>query len=166
MEIRELKKEDLPIRVQWMNHPSIYSSMHYEIPILLENTEKWYSSILTNNTRCDVTFTIDGKIVAMGGLTNINRDVNKAELYIFVDPETHHAGIGTQATKLLCDYGFSTLNLYKIYLLTNENNIPAQRVYEKCGFALEGKLRGEYISSTGKRLSRFYYGLLKEDWHE
>ena len=165
MEIRKLTKEDLSTRVKWMNHPFIYQSMHFDIPVLLEKTEAWYDTLSKRN-RSDLVFLKDGKIVAMGGLTNIDPFVKKAELYIFVDPESHHAGIGTEATKRLCNYGFTVENLQKIYLITNDDNIAAQKVYTKCGFVLEGKLRNEYLDSHGNYHDRFYYGLLKNEWYE
>ena len=123
MEIRKLNKEDLPIRVKWMNHPHIYQNMHFDIPVLLEKTEAWYATLSKRN-RCDLVFLKEGQIVAMGGLTNIDSVVKKAELYIFVNPESHHAGIGTEATRQLCNYGFSALDLQKIYLVTNDDNVP------------------------------------------
>ena len=166
MEIRPLEKTDLPLRVQWMNHPKVFRSMHFQLPVLLENTEKWYASILQNENRFDCVFVLDNKVVAMGGLTNRNPSNNKAELYIFVDPDAQKSGLGTQATRLLCRYGFTVLHLEKIYLITNEDNLPAQKVYAKCGFVLEGKLRNEYLNEEGKYLSRFYYGLLKKEWNE
>ena len=87
-----------------------------------------------------------GGIVAMGGLTSIDRSVGKAELYVFVNPELLGKGIGTQATKQLCQFGFL-----------------AQKVYEKIGFHLEGILRNELLTRTGHISDLNYYGLLKHE---
>ena len=38
MVVRRLQEKDLSIRVEWMNNPKVYGSMHYDVPILLENT--------------------------------------------------------------------------------------------------------------------------------
>ena len=161
MIVRRLTKDDLQLRVNWMNNPKIYSSMHFEISILIEKTSCWFENNVGNNKRADLAFEENGVVVAFGGLTNINSEVKKAELYIFVNPENQKSGIGTRATKALCSYGFNQLGLNKIYLETNEDNVAAQRVYEKCGFVLEGKLRNEYISKDGRIMCRMYYGLLK-----
>lgn len=163
---RRLKLEDLQLRVNWMNHPHVYSSMHFAVPVIMENTIKWFENNIGNKKRADLTFIENGEIVAFGGLTEINRETNKAELYIFVNPEAQQKGIGTRATKKLCRYGFDELRLEKIYLLTNEDNVAAQRVYLKCGFVLEGKLRNEYINSEGRLMCRMYYGLLKGELNE
>ena len=83
------------------------------------------------------------------------------ELYVFVCPTTQAKGLGTEATRLLCEYGFAELGLNKIYLETNDDNFAAQKVYEKVGFMLEGRKRQEYIRKDGTLGERFYYGLLK-----
>ena len=165
MIVRKLTESDLQLRVSWMNNVKVYSSMHFDIPVVMENTLKWYRNNLGSDKRVDLTFEEDGEIVAFGGLTGINREVDKAELYIFVNPNAQKGGIGTKATMLLCKYGFDELDLNKIYLETNEDNVAARRVYEKCGFLLEGTHREEYKTRDGVMLSRMYYGLLKREFN-
>ena len=164
MIIRRLEKGDLETRVEWMNNPLIYSSMHFEVPILMERTLQWYESNLTNDKRFDVTVLEDGEIVAFGGFTSINREIGKAETYLFASPFQLHKGIGTRAKKLICEFGFKDLGLNKIYFITNEDNYASIRVNEKCGFKLEGRLRKEYLTKDGEFKDRLYFGLLKEEW--
>lgn len=166
MKVRRLQERDLPIRVEWMNNPRVYSSMHYDIPILLDNTIRWFEKNVGNENRVDLVFEESDEVVAMGGLTNINHEINKAELYIFVNPNSQRAGIGTHATKLLCKYGFEQMGLNKIFLETNEDNYAARRVYEKCGFSLEGMHRAEYRDKDGNYLCRIYMGLLKGELND
>lgn len=165
MIIRRLEKGDLETRVEWMNNPLIYSSMHFEVPILMERTIQWYESNLTNDKRFDVTVLEDGEIVAFGGFTSINREIGKAETYLFASPFQLHKGIGTRAKKLICEFGFKELGLNKIYFITNEDNYASIRVNEKCGFKLEGRLRKEYLTKDGEFKDRLYFGLLKEEWN-
>ena len=148
-----------------MNNPDIYCSMHYDVPVAMENTIRWYHNNIGSDKRVDFTFENEGKIVAFGGLTNINRDNDKAELYVFVNPYMHKSGYGTMATRALCEYGFEKLGLNKIYLETNEDNLVARHVYEKCGFILEGVHREEYKTVNGHLMSRLYYGLLKREFN-
>lgn len=149
-----------------MNDSRVYSSMHFGVPVHLEKTIEWFKNNLTNNRRSDVTFVENGKIVAFGGLTSITDEPRIAELYVFVDPDVQHNGIGTAATSLLCGWGFTKLNLRKIYLITNEDNLTAIRVYQKCGFSLEGRHRQEYLSFDGAYKDRLYFGLLKSEWRD
>lgn len=149
-----------------MNHPKIYGSMHFEVPVMMENTICWFENNIGNEKRADLVFEENGEVVAFGGLTSINRETNKAELYIFVKPEVQMAGVGTRATKELCRFAFAELGLDKVYLETNEDNLAAQHVYEKCGFMLEGKLRNEYRAKDGNLMCRMYYGLLKGELND
>lgn len=165
MRIRELQQEDLATRVQWMNDPRVYGSMHFDVPIVMENTIRWFERNRGNATRSDVVFTDDkDRIVGFGGLTSISESPRMAELYVFVNPASQQRGLGTQATLLLCQWGFARLGLHKIYLLTNEDNAPAIGAYEKCGFRLEGRHRGEYLDTQGVLKDRLYFGLLRSEF--
>lgn len=164
MKLRLLATSDLQTRVGWMNDPRVYKTMHFTPPISLERTIEWHSKNLNNPNRCDVAFEDElGNLVAMGGLTAIDYTVRKAEFYIFVNPERQREGIGSQATYLLCKYGFEVLQLHKIYLYTNASNTGARHTYEKVGFSLEGVHRSEMIAGE-KYEDRLYYGLLAADF--
>lgn len=63
------------------------------------------------------------------------------------------------------NYAFSVLELNKIYLYTNDDNVAAYRIYEKYGFQLEGILRN-HKWKNGKFQNRRFYGLLKSEWEE
>jgi len=163
MIIRKLEKSDLGERVAWMNRPEVFKTMHFTPPITLENTVAWFEKNMDVSTRCDMAFEDNaGNLVAMGGLTNIDYTTRKAEFYIFVNPSRQREGIGTEATKLLCQYGFEVLNLHKIYLFTNNSNLGGRRTYEKVGFKLEGVHRDEMITND-KFDNRLYYGLLADE---
>lgn len=164
MKIRKISSADLAARVAWMNNPKVYDTMHFEPPISLDNTRKWYESNINNQSRFDAAFEdAIGQLVAFGGLTRIDSRSRKAELYIFVNPNMQGKGIGTVATRMLCKYGFELLQLHKIYLYTNASNLGAKRIYEKVGFVLEGVHREENINAQ-RYEDRLYYGLLAKDF--
>ncbi len=160
MELRQLKTTDLQTRVDWMNDVRVNTTLNIQLPVTLESTETWFDRIQTNESREDYTFVEDGILVAMGGFTDIDRSVGKAELYIFVNPDMQGKGIGTKACKLMCEHGFAKVGLQKIYLHTNGDNMAARRLYERLGFHLEGFMQNEIINN-GKIKDRCYYGLLK-----
>ena len=167
MIIRKLYEDDLSIRVKWMNDPRIYSSMHYQIPITLENTLEWYKGNIDRNDRTDLVLCTSenpSQILAFAGIVSIDNEVKKAETYLFVNPELLGKCIGTMAKSKLIEYAFNTLNLHKLYVITNEDNYASIRIQEKFGYKLEGRLRQEYKSNEGILKDRLYYGLLKSDW--
>lgn len=167
MIIRRINVNDLPKRVEWMNNPKIYSSMHYEVPVFLEKTIQWYNKNLMQNNRIDLVVCKSDSpntIYAFAGFVSIDRAVNKSETYLFVDPNLIGTGIGTRAKALMIEYGFTQLGLNKLYVITNEDNYASIKIQEKFGYRLEGRFREEYRTPEGILQDRLYYGLLKRDW--
>lgn len=164
MKLRRLAREDLPLRVEWMNNSAIYASMHFSLPVTLDTTNEWFERNLGNCNRVDLVLIEDGEIVAFAGVTNINQETRKGESYTFVHPEKHGKGIGLRARSMVLDYAFGELGLNKVYAYTNEDNLASCKLSEKLGFILEGRLRQEYLDKDGVLKDRLYYGLLKEEW--
>lgn len=56
-------------------------------------------------------------------------------------PHAVGRGYGTEATRAVVDHGFAVLGLHRIELEVYAFNPRAQRVYENCGFVVEGRRR-------------------------
>lgn len=158
MKIRNLEERDLLARVDWMNDIRVNTTLNIQLPVTLESTVGWFYRIKENKARRDFAFELEGRLMAMGGFTDIDEKVHKAELYIFVNPDLQGKGVGTESVKVMCQYGFGTMGLKKIYLHTNADNLAARRIYEKLGFTIEGFMPKEVINN-GTVKDRCYYGL-------
>jgi len=167
---RKLEYDDLPIRVKWFNTPSVYLQMPLNVPVSLSETNKWFSErLLLNEARRDFAFDINktnsdnSTLAAMAGLTSIDYQNLRAELYIVVNPDMTGRGIGQEALRWLCNFGFFHLGLNRIFLFTVKNNTGARKFYEKHGFKEEGILR-EHAFHHGKLIDRHIHGLLRSEW--
>lgn len=166
MKIKPLKFNisHVETRVNWINDSRVNESMFFDLPATVEQTTKWCEAIEKNSSRIDFSFlNEEGDIIAMGGFTGIHKEHNNGEFYVMVNPEMHGQGIGKKVSIWMYNYAFSKLNLHKIYLYTNDDNISAYSIYEKAGFKLEGVLR-EHKWKKDKYQNRRVYGLLKEEW--
>jgi len=75
-------------------------------------------------------------------LQDIDRNNRSANIRIAIDQaEQQGKGYGTEALKLMLDYGFGILNLHRVELNVFAYNERALRVYEKLGFKKEGVQR-------------------------
>ena len=72
-------------------------------------------------------------------------------------------GYGTDAMRLIVQYGFVELNLRRISLGLHAYNERALKSYQKVGFQLEGRMRGEGLRD-GVRFDGLYMGILREEW--
>lgn len=98
-------------------------------------------------------------------------------LGLWVDPVHSHAwvgigigerehwgkGCGTDAMKLCLRYAFTELNVHRVSLGLHDYNPRALRSYQKAGFRLEGRSRGD-VMREGKRRDSLWMGVLREEW--
>lgn len=64
-------------------------------------------------------------------------DGEEPEIGYWVASSASGKGITTKATKALTDFGFNTLNLTKIIIKADPDNLPSNRVAEKLGYKIE-----------------------------
>lgn len=164
IQIRKFERQDIPKKVEWINNPNNNQFLHYDIPISVCRTEKWFEMHIGDDTRFDAIIEVDGVPVGTIGLLSIDKKNSKAEYYIALGEEKYKGkGIAKQASEMILEYGFITLKLNRIYLLTEDENIVAQKLFERIGFVKEGLIRQD-IFSHGRYVNRIMYGLLREDW--
>ena len=77
--------------------------------------------------------------IALEGINHTNR---VATLGIFIGNKQYwNKGYGTEAIRLILDYGFNYLNLHCIQLHLMSFNQRALKCYQKCGFKETGRIR-------------------------
>lgn len=164
--IRQFEKSDIPKKVEWVNNPENNQFLHYDIPLSVEKTERWFDSHLGEETRFDAVIEADGLPVGTIGLLSIDRKNSKAEYYIAMGETAYkRKGVAKEASRLLLQYGFEKLGLNRIYLFTETGNIAAQRLFERVGFQPEGTIR-EDIMRNGNYVDRIMYGYLKSGYRK
>lgn len=103
-------------------------------------------------------------LVGHVGLFTIDWVARHAALRILIGGEgARGKGWGTEATRLCTAYGFERLNLNKVWLGVNADNLGAVRCYEKAGFVKEGVLRSE-IFRNGRYYDAIRYSILRDEW--
>ena len=99
--------------------------------------------------------------IGFNSLDIINR--NGALGVLIGNPKYQRKGYGTEALKLILDYGFSFLNLRNISLSVFEYNEPAYNLYKKVGFKEAGRLR-KAVEIMGKTYDVIIMDMLKEEF--
>jgi RimJ/RimL family protein N-acetyltransferase len=72
-------------------------------------------------------------------------------------------GYGTDAMRLIVQYGFIEANLRRVSLSLHSYNERALKSYEKVGFKLEGTMRQDTLRE-GRRTHGLFMGILREEW--
>jgi len=168
--LRAMEKEDLPVFVRWFNDPEVRCHLDMVVPLSMGQEEKWYADMLSRPPEeqplC-IEIKQDGEWSHIGnlGLMNFNHHDRSAELGISIGGKSFWGkGYGTDAIRLLVNYGFRELNLNRIYLRVIETNPRGKRCYEKVGFSVDGRLReARYLN--GKYVDVFIMSILKKEWN-
>jgi RimJ/RimL family protein N-acetyltransferase len=88
--------------------------------------------------------------------------------YQLYDDRFKGQGFMTEAVQLLVDYLFGAKKEHRIHLIIVPDNTASRRVAEKCGFTLEGTVRGAFFNG-GRNNDVLMYSLLRTDprpWHD
>ena len=102
----------------------------------------------------------DQSLIGFIDLKSIDWSIPKTEIGFYIDESYAGKGIITKALQKICEHCFDKMGFAKLFLRTHPDNISAQRVAEKCGFELEGRIRHDYKTTAGELVDLFYYGKL------
>jgi RimJ/RimL family protein N-acetyltransferase len=106
----------------------------------------------------------DDTLIGFVVLFNIKWSNQSAEMAIGIGvPEYRGKGYGSDALRLILNYAFSELNLYRVALTVIDYNTEAVRAYERVGFVREGVKR-HAIQRGGQRFDMICYSLLRDEW--
>ncbi|MCL2507930.1 MAG: GNAT family N-acetyltransferase [Oscillospiraceae bacterium] len=135
----------------------------------VENSDEWFDEIQRLlksgvNIRVGI-FLNDGTVIGDVALQSIDRVNRSCSLGMgMAKIENRGKGYGTQALRLILEYGFNNQGFERITANTMEINIPAQKVLEKLGFILEGRER-KAAYFRGEKLDNLNYSLLIDEYN-
>jgi RimJ/RimL family protein N-acetyltransferase len=149
-----LRKADMRVLFRWINdRAQVLLNAPYH-PVSQTEHRTWFEGL---HKRKDVFVygirrRVDMTLIGSCQLHSIHPIHRSAELQIRIgEVRARGKGYGTEALRLLLDFGFRDLNLHRIYLHVFKTNTRAIRLYKKCGFRTEGVLRehawvdGEFV---------------------
>jgi RimJ/RimL family protein N-acetyltransferase len=103
------------------------------------------------------------RMIGTVSLTDINHRHGIATLGIAIgDRGMWGKGYGSEAVRLMCQYGFAFLNLYHIRLWHVSFNERGHQAYLKAGFREAGRLRGAYVFD-GERYDQVLMEITRDD---
>ena len=102
-----------------------------------------------------VTLKSGGQLIGMAGIGNKEDVNNEIEIAYFISEEYSNKGYMSEASKALIEWAFTNLQLDYLMAIVEPDNIPSQRVVEKCGFT---KIKTKMLINDGDTECKpFYY---------
>ena len=162
--ISPMNSEDAEIYVKWLNNPEItkYLSTHNSL-ISIYGEKEYLEKFSNTEFHLCIVKKENDELIGNIALEHIDYKNGTAELGIFIGEEENLGkGYGSEAIKLLTNYGFKELRLHNISLRVYDINERAQKAYEKCGFKECGRLH-EAIYRDGKYHDLIYMELINKE---
>jgi len=162
--LRVMEKEDLTLLLEWMNNPKFmgeflpltqWSRTELEKAGQVDPFEmKWFFIEKKDGSKIGYIFHFNMLHITMGKLLEI--------AYALL-PSERGKGYCTEATQLMVDYLFLSMDVSRVQAIISIGNKASERVLEKAGFTREGTIRRHV---RGARRDAYLYSILREEWKE
>lgn len=168
--LRPIRRSDISYFLRWFNDPEVIQYLTLYLPMTEMSEEKFIEELGTTRAKLDVLFVIEviedtsTKPIGNCGLHNINSKDREANFGIVIgEKEYWGRSYGTEAARLVINYGFQQLNLHRIYSSAVAFNERSIRFHKKVGFKEEGCMR-QAIFKNGQYHDLLQFGLLRDEW--
>ena len=159
-----INPDDLIIYTKWMNDVDVVKNLGgYSNNMSIPAEKNALDELAKTGHNYAMVLNDGDKLIGNISLFQINTVYKSAELGIFIgEKECRGKGYGTEAIKLLVNYGFNTLNLKNIMLTLDSENIGGYKCYKKAGFTEFGR-RHECRYIDGGYHDTIYMEIIKKD---
>ena len=162
---RNVDEEIIEKITEWLNdfETTDYTGKSASV-ITIEDEKKYFENPKANDCAFFIVRLEDDKLIGTIGLHDIDHINRRATFGIFIgDKNVRNKGYGTEAIRLILEYGFRYLNLNNINLCLMEFNERALACYKKCGFKEYGRRR-KCRFVNGKYYDAIYMDILAEEF--
>ncbi|WP_433750121.1 GNAT family N-acetyltransferase [Falsibacillus pallidus] len=106
----------------------------------------------------------NNRFIGTVGLNNLQIHNKRCEIGYEIHPDTWKKGYTSEAVKIVLQYCFDELDLYRVGAVTFLENEPSFNLLMKLGFQKEGILRG-YLYQHEVSNDAFIFSMVKPDWN-
>lgn len=165
---------DAPLFTAYLNDPRVRRNLGIgRFPFNEMGEAKWIESrslppVVDGATDVTLCFGMKGEDAPLGGtgLHKINWLNRHAEWGIYIGKPTEWGkGYGREVARTMLRYAFGTLNLHRVNLRVNDDNVGGIKAYEAAGFKHEGVFR-QVVFVDGKYRDQCLMAALHDEWHD
>jgi RimJ/RimL family protein N-acetyltransferase len=158
-----MRRDLLQLYSRWANDFKVMGTVTPTLrPLPLESEQAWYDRAVDDEQLARFTIYVREKLRPVGttSLFGIHHGNRTATFGILIgEQECWNRGYGTEATRLMLDYGFTALGLHNIMLCVRSWNVGGIRAYERAGFKEIGRRR-EAIRVGGRAYDEVFMDCL------
>lgn len=160
-QVRAMTATDLPMVLEWRNHPNVRRFMFTQHEITFQEHARWFVQASQDQTRRLLIIEENGHAIGYVQFTNLGPE-GISDWGFYARPDSPK-GTGKKLGIAALDHGFRILKLHKVCGQAIERNTNSIRFHERLGFTREAELRDQkFINNQYENLICF--GLLAHEW--
>lgn len=165
--LRALEYDDLPYLQEMINDPEMERMViGWSFPTSSKQQKDWYERVVSDKSNLRFAIVYDGRFVGVSTLVKIDWKNRSADHGIKLCQGTPKGkGIGTDAVYATMKYAFEELQLNRLYGSILDYNIASQKLYEKCGWKIEGCYRQSVFKNNSYH-DEWPTAILREEYFE
>ncbi len=161
--LRPWREGDEPALAEYANNRNVWINLNdtFPYPYTMEDAASWVKAQRDSDPSRN--FAIANADEAIGAIgLRLMDDVYRrfTEVGYWLGEPFWGQGIATEALRALTEYAFTTFSVVRLEAFVKEWNPASARVLEKCGFALEGRLR-KRVTKDGQTIDQSLYALVR-----
>ena len=160
--LRAIEFGDAEVLQQMINDEEIEKMiMGYSFPIAQHQQIRWIENLVNEKNVFRAIIDVNGVAIGTVILSDIDMKNGTAEVHVKLAQSSERGkGYGTDAVLTVLSYAFNELRLNCVCCRVKEDNIASRKMFEKCGFVQEGRLRSR-VYKDGKYYDFFEYSILR-----
>ena len=160
-----INKDDFEIYTKWLNDYAVSGGLgNYRQMLSLNREQKILEDLTAEGHNYAIVRIEDDTLIGNAGLAEIDHINRRATIGLFIgEAENRGKGYGSEALRLLVDFGFKFLNLHNIMLHVHSDNVQGIACYKKVGFREFGRRR-DAIFKDGKYFDDVHMEVLAVDF--
>jgi len=161
-----INTDDAAIYTKWLNDFTVSGGLgNFRMMISLDSEKKLLEQLTNEGHNYAIVLDKDDLLIGNIGLMEIDNINRSATVGLFIgESENRGKGYGTEALRLILDFGFKTLNLHNIMLIVHSDNQQAIACYKKVGFREFGRRR-EAKYKNGNYIDIVHMEILDADFY-
>jgi RimJ/RimL family protein N-acetyltransferase len=155
--------DDVAVRVRADSRPWVPLPAGPGSPFQVPDAEDYDAALVADTAVFSVVVLDGGDLAGDAMLWGIDLHNRSAHVGVALRPAFRGRGLGTDALRVLCQYGFEIRGLHRLQLETLTDNHAMARAAEQAGFRREGTLRAsDWVA--GSFADVVIFGLLQAEW--
>ena len=159
--LRGVLSSDAPILFPLIYNSTVTDTIVWDGPVSLAEYQKALLEREQQHRKGEVHFfTIVSLDKPVGTVTIRPENEHRANIGLWIGSDFHGKGIGTEAVRIITDYGFEQLKLQKIEASIFIGNQASRRIFENNGYILEGVIRSA-VKKRGQFIDEWLMGIVR-----